>query len=377
MSRPGVVFGGPSPEHDVSILTGLQAARALTEAGHEVEAVYWTKAGDFYRVEPTLEAEAFLNGVPPGARELRLVASPGGGFVVGKAGILAKSKPLELSALVNCCHGGPGEDGTLQAALDLAGLAYSGPGVAAASLSLDKLAFASMVRSAGLPSLERVPLVPDPRRAEITAPTFAGPYIVKPRFGGSSIGIQVVSEWSDAVSLVSSGGPHWRRGAIVEPYHAGAADINVAVRTWPEPQLSLIERPIRTAAAAEILGYEDKYLGGEGMVSAKREMPAQLPDTVEKGIQNATLSVAALLPVRGIARLDFLVEGEQWWINELNAIPGSLAKYLWVEQAEVPFPTLLADMLAEATAKPSVRWDATGADGLALRSAGAIASKLG
>lgn len=377
MSRPGVVFGGPSPEHDVSILTGLQAARALTQAGHEVEAIYWTKSGDFYRVEPTLEAQAFLNGVPQGARELRLVASPGGGFVFGKAGLLAKTKPLELSAVLNCCHGGPGEDGTLQAAFDLAGLPYSGPDVAAASLSMDKLEFASLVRSAGLPSLERVPLVADPRRPEITAPEFAGPYIVKPRFGGSSIGIQVVNTWSDALSLVSSGGPHWRRGAIVEPYRGEAADINVAVRTWPEPQLSLIERPIRSGAAGEILGYEDKYLGGEGMVSAERELPAQLPDTVVKGIQNAALIVAALLPIRGVARLDFLVDGDQWWVNELNAIPGSLAKYLWVEQAAVPFPTLLADMLDEATAKPAARWDATGADGLALRSAAAIASKLG
>lgn len=377
MSRPGVVFGGPSPEHDVSILTGLQAARALSQAGREVEAIYWTKTGDFYQVEPTLEAEAFLGGAPRGARELRLVASPGGGFVAAKAGILAKSRPLELSAVVNCCHGGPGEDGTLQAAFDLAGLAYTGPSAATAGLSMDKLAFASVVHSAGLPSLERVPLVPDQGNAEVAAPSFAGPYIVKPRFGGSSIGIEVVSSWSDAVSLVATNGPHWRRGAIVEPYRAGSADINVALRTWPEPQLSLIERPIRSATAGEILGYQDKYLGGEGMVSAKRELPAYLPDTVDKGIRNAALAVAALLPVRGVARLDFLVEGDHWWINELNAIPGSLAKYLWVEQAEVPFPTLLVDMLAEATARPAARWDATGADGLALRSAGAIASKLG
>ena len=109
----GVIFGGPSPEHDVSILTGLQAARALVLAGHQVgsvEAIYWTKGERFVAVDPTLEAEAFVDGAPKGARELRFLAQPGGGFFVVKPGVLGggKERRLELNALINCCHGAPG-----------------------------------------------------------------------------------------------------------------------------------------------------------------------------------------------------------------------------------------------------------------------------
>ena len=214
MSQPAVVFGGPSPEHDVSVLTGLQAARALIRGGHQVEAIYWTKTAEFYAVDPGLEAEDFLGGVPKAARELRLLACPGGGFVGAKGGLRGKERTLELSAVVNCCHGGPGEDGTLQAALDLAGLAYTGPTAAGAALGMDKLAFGGAVAEAGLPALPRWLL--DGQRPG-PAPEIPGPYIVKPRFGGSSIGIEVVEDWDTAVSYARTS-VHQRRGAVVEPY---------------------------------------------------------------------------------------------------------------------------------------------------------------
>jgi D-alanine-D-alanine ligase len=83
------------------------------------------------------------------------------------------------------------------------------------------------------------------------------------------------------------------------------------------------------------------------------------------------------VPARGVARLDFLVDGQDWFVNEINTIPGSLAKFLWVEPPPVTFPALLADMLTEAVRRPSFFYDSTGADGTALRSASSIASKLG
>ena len=170
----GVIFGGPSPEHDVSILTGLQAARVLLLAGHQVgsvEAIYWTKGERFVAVEPTLEAEAFVDGAPKGARELRFLAQPGGGFFAVKPGVLGggKERRLELNALINCCHGGPGEDGTLQSALDLAGIPYTGPSAAGAALCMDKLAFGSVAAAAGLPSLPRQLVV-----AGLEAPAWDG-----------------------------------------------------------------------------------------------------------------------------------------------------------------------------------------------------------
>nr|MCU0282038.1 hypothetical protein [Acidimicrobiia bacterium] len=142
--RPAVLFGGPSPEHDISILTGLQATRSLAQAVKEVTALYWSKAGEFYAVDPGLEAAGFAEGVPRGATPLELVAGPEGGFT-------RKHKPLPLDVVVNCCHGGPGEDGTIQAAFDLAGLAYTGPSLVGAYLGMDKLAFTALAAQAGLP----------------------------------------------------------------------------------------------------------------------------------------------------------------------------------------------------------------------------------
>jgi D-alanine-D-alanine ligase len=369
VNQPAVIFGGPSPEHDVSILTGLQAARALAKAGMAVEAIYWSKSADFFRVDAGAEAADFQEGVPKGARELRLAAGPGGGFMTGKAAILGKEKPLDISAVVNCCHGGPGEDGTLQGALDLAGVRYTGPTLAGAALGMDKLAFGATVAAAGLPSLPRLAV-----SADHQAPEGLGPYIVKPRFGGSSIGIEVVEDWAAAVAL-STSNVHLRQGAVAEPYRPSAFDVNVAIRAHPRHQLSPLERPLRSSESAEILDYRDKYVGGEGMVSAPRELPARLPDALQKALNDAASTVAAVAMVRGVARLDFLVDGEEWFVNEINTIPGSLAKYLW-EPAGVPFGQLLTDMLAEASARPSCRYDATGADGTALQSAGTIASKL-
>ncbi|MGH9102575.1 MAG: D-alanine--D-alanine ligase family protein, partial [Acidimicrobiales bacterium] len=139
MAPVGVIFGGPSPEHDVSVLTGLQAARALARASTEVRALYWSKAAEWFEVRPDAEASAFLEGVPAGASPLRLECVPGGGFVQ-RGGRMSRERPVDLDVALVCCHGGPGEDGALQSALDLAGVRHAGPTAAGAALGMDKLA---------------------------------------------------------------------------------------------------------------------------------------------------------------------------------------------------------------------------------------------
>jgi len=365
MSRPAVLFGGPSPEHDVSILTGLQAARALGDA----HAIYWEKGGDlaFYAVEPTLEGSDFVDGRPPKAQRLKLDVGggPGGFSTEGR-----RAKALDVACVVNCCHGGPGEDGTLQAALDLAGLRYTGPSVASAALGMDKLAFAAAVTAAGLPHLPCTAAKPEASR-----PPFDGPYIVKPRFGGSSIGIEVFESWDDVVAYVGSPQPTLRAGgAVVEPYVKGADDLEVAIRRHPELQLSELSRPLKTEGA--IYDYRKKYVPGEGMAAAERELPAQLPAAMADAARDAARQLADVAMVRGVARLDFLVADDALYVNEINTVPGSLAKHLW-EASGLPFAQLLRDMVAEATAGPGRAFPTQGADGSILRSAAAIASKLG
>ena len=364
----GVLFGGPSPEHDISILTGLQALRELARTDQRTHGVYWTKTGTFFSVAADVEAEAFIDGVPKGSSELSLRLGDDGGFYAS-GGRMARDRRVDLDALVLATHGGPGEDGTLQGALDLAGVKYTGPTVAGAAIGMDKWSFATIMAQAGLPTLPRALL------SDATATlSFDGPYILKPRFGGSSIGIDVVADLETARARLSAN-PHLANGCVVEPYREDLTDLQIALRTYPTLDLSAIERPLRRSSGAEILNYRDKYVGGEGMVSAPRELPAVLPVGQREEIIRYAGQIAELCLARGVARVDFLASDTELYVNEINTIPGSLAKYLFVEPP-LAFATLLGDLLSEARERPAHRYSAAGADGLVLRSAGSIAAKL-
>lgn len=378
-SLVGVCFGGPSPEHDVSVLTGLQALHELARSGRQATGLYWSKTGEWFEIDPSLEASSFVEGVPRSAQSLQLVTGPEGGFSPAQrgrgllGGSSARGKALQIDVTVNCCHGGPGEDGSLQGAFDLAGLRYTGPNVVCAALGMDKLAFTGVASSAGLPVLPRVILDSSTTEDQLG---FAGPFIVKPRFGGSSIGIEVVADLDSAKALFSASS-HLQRGAVVEPYRDDLFDLNVAVRSWPSLELSAVERPERTTLGAEILGYADKYVGSEGMASAPRELPAKIPAELLERLKSVARRVAGLVGVRGVARVDFLSDGRsELWLNEVNTIPGSLARYLWVDPV-ISFGDLLGSMIEEAQKVPASRPSAAGADGTVLRMAGSIAGKLG
>ena len=364
MPHVAVVFGGPSPEHDVSILTGLRAARSLAEAGREPLALYWGKAGDWYSVDPLLEARDFVEGPPRKAQGLSLTVGPGGGF-------FGKRRRLDVGVVLNCCHGGPGEDGTLQAAFDLCALRATGPSVPGSVLGMDKFAFGAAISAAGLRTLPRVLLTPsaDPPHVD-----FPPPYIVKPRFGGSSIGIEVTAGMEDAVALVKAS-PHMREGAVAEPYLEDGRDVNIGIRTHPELQLSAIEAPMREEGGA-ILSYAEKYLrSGDGLEGLPRELPAKLPERVVAEIRASATRVAEVVGARSVARLDFLVREQEVWVNELNTIPGSLASYLWIEP-RISFEQQLEDMIAGAEKEPARSFTTAGSDGTLLRSAESIAAKL-
>ena len=358
MSRSAVVFGGPSDEHDISILTGLQVARAL----EDIEAIYWSKSGEWYLVDPTAEASDFVEGAPRKSREVTFVAAPGQGFVV-------KKKQLEIDSVLIACHGGPGEDGTLQGLFDLVGLRYTGPGQAASALGMDKLGFGAAMSAAGLPTLART-LV---QTGVEEAPSFGGPYIVKPRFGGSSIGIEVAEDWATVLALKTSS-HFFDQGAVVEPFLAGSRDLQVAVRTYPDWEMSAIEAPARSGEG--IYSYDQKYLAWGGEVSGGRELPATLDDVTAKGITDLSRRVTDVAGLRGIARIDFLAKDGELFVNEVNTIPGSMAVYLWIDPP-IGRAQLFRDMLEEASRRRTRVFSTAGSDGTALRSAGTIASKLG
>lgn len=356
MSKPAVLFGGPSPEHDISVSTGLQAAHTLDDA----LAVYWSKNGGFHLVDPASEVSDFADGVPRKAKELSFDLRPGGGFI-------QKRKPLEISVVVNCCHGGPGEDGTIQGAMDLAGYRYTGPGQTGSALGMDKLAFGASVSQLGLPTLPRLLLGTDSR------PPFDGPYIVKPRFGGSSIGIEIVADFETALALLRTS-PHLGDGAVIEPYLEEFRDLNVAVRTYPEPSVSNVEEPTKTGAG--LYSYEQKYLAWGESGTAAHTVPADVsPETAAK-VEDWALRVAQMVGVRSVARVDFLETPEGLFVNEINTIPGSLSIKLFVDPP-LSRHELLKGMVEETLASRPRAFSTAGADGTALRNASTIANKLG
>ena len=216
-----------------------------------------------------------------------------------------------------------------------------------------------------------------------TAALAQGPLIVKPRFGGSSIGIEIVEDLTTAKALTSSA-VSLAQGAVVQPYIADSIDLNVSLLAWPTLRLSAIERPLRSTdqdqQTSDIYNYADKYLrGSQGMASSPRELPANVPEAIEAAISDAANAVARLVLARSVSRLDFLWDGTDnpngIYINELNTIPGSLCWYFWTEQG-VSFAELLNNLIDEAQSQPARQFRTDGADGTALRDVSNISSKL-
>lgn len=362
--RVAVVFGGLSPEHDISILTGLQAARLLRSAGTDTSLIYWTKQARFEGVPADAEAEDFAGPDRAGFTAVEFTVP--GGFV--ERGRL-RSRPLDVDVVLNCCHGGPGEDGGLDSLLRLAGIRVTGPSASCCGLSMDKLATTAVAEAVGVAT---IPSVPFEQGADFAAP-FGPPWAVKPRFGGSSIGVEVGVgdvETIKALSQLSSA----RSGLVVQPYLEGWVDLNIAVRAHPELQVSAVERPLSEG----VYDYATKYLSGaEGMESAPRELPAELPAQISATVEDAARVLAGALQISGAPRVDFLWDGDSTvLLNEINPIPGAFGLYLW-SAVGVDRVRLLSDLLDEALNQPvhPGSWSTT-SDGAALRSARDIATKL-
>jgi D-alanine-D-alanine ligase len=237
----GVLFGGPAPEHDVSILTGLQALRELQRQG-EVVGIYWTKTNRFYAVPNDVEAESFLEGLPTGSNELNLrLGDQGGFFSTGR-----KERRLELEAILLATHGGPGEDGTCKRP-SIWRAWPTADRLSGAALGMDKWAFGAVMSAAGLPTLPRALLTSD-----TTELAFSGPYILKPRAGGSSIGIDVVEDLSTALARLTTN-VHLAWGCVVEPFRDDLTDVQIALRTYPSLSLSAIEKPFGVRAPPRYL----------------------------------------------------------------------------------------------------------------------------
>lgn len=353
-----VIIGGPSPEHDISILTGLQSARVLS-VKNDVSIIYWTKDNNWYLLDSDLESTDFIENSINFSKELHLSLGKDNCF-------LYKRKKIEFDIFVNSCHGGPGEDGSLQGLLEIMDVKYTGPNLQTAQLCMDKYAFYSLMKTNNLPVLDKF------RIQKNVTPNFKGPYVLKPQFGGSSIGVELVEDYETALKI-SESSDLYERGALLEQYLENADDLLIGVRNYPEFNFSEIEKPIRNS---NLFSYEEKYLNNGGLEGSKRELPAVLSEKICNNIYSYIEQINKIIPSRGIVRYDFLKIEDEVYINEINTIPGSHALYLW-KNLNISKYDLLHNMVLEGLNEKSNQWSIQGSDGMALRSAKDINSKLG
>jgi D-alanine-D-alanine ligase len=385
------VFGGRSVEHDVSIITGLQACEQLDQR-HQPVPIYIDRDGrwftgpslrriETYRAE-TLDAEPVVLDLGAGLLRSAPAAAPApprrrGLFGAGGSEATAAPSAAEhrLDVIIPATHGTQGEDGCLQGALELADIPYAGPTLEAAVLAMNKAVTKSMLRAAGIPVVDDLTV----RRSEYeregaeailarVKARFGLPVFAKPASLGSSVGVTrctTDAELADALQLAFE----LDRLALVEPAVEGGMEINCAVlgRPGAELRVSVTEQPL---PSGDVLTFEDKYLprdgvgkdGGlknEGMAATDRMIPAPISDELTERVYDLSRRTFAAIGGTGVARVDLLLDAEnRLFVNEPNTIPGSFAFYLW-DQAGLSFPELLDELIEIAFAEYAEKHETT------------------
>lgn len=355
--RVGVFFGGKSVEHEVSVISGLQAYNSFNREKYEPIAIYITKENELYTGEAIADIANYKN-IPELLKKstrvffmyeqnkLQLIQYP-----VKKFG---SSVAAEIDVAFPVVHGANVEDGSLQGFLRHYNIPFVGCDVMASAVTMDKYVMKTVLKDNDIPVLDCVTLnVKEYQREEETAYTrveerIAYPVIIKPVNLGSSVGIKVAKDREglrEALEYAFTFGPK----VLVERAIMNLREINCAVLgDYEQAQASECEEPI---SSDEILSYEDKYVAGsktgsEGMRTARRELPANLTPEKREEIRQMAVKTFQVLNCNGVSRIDFMIDRDtdQVYVNEINPIPGSLAFYLW-EALGKPYAELLDDMI--------------------------------
>ncbi len=355
--RVGVFFGGKSVEHEVSVISGLQAYNAFDRGKYEPVPIYITKENELYTGEAVGDIASYRN-IPELLKKsvrvfflceqgkLQLIRYP-----VKKMG---NSVVAQIDVAFPVVHGANVEDGSLQGFLRHYNIPFAGCDVAASAVTMDKYVMKAVLKDNGIPVLDCVTLnVREYERGEAAAcdrieNRIGYPAIVKPVNLGSSVGIRVAKDreaLTGALEYAFTFGPR----VLIEHAIMSLREINCAVLgDYEHAEASECEEPV---SSDEILSYEDKYVAGgkggsEGMRTARRELPARLTDEKREEIRQMAVKTFQVLNCNGVSRIDFMIDRDtdRVYVNEINPIPGSLAFYLW-ETLGKPYAELLDDMV--------------------------------
>ena len=321
--RPPVVvlLGGPSAEHDVSIVSGSAIADALEDAGYALERVLIDLAGGWWRLPPGTRG-----GDPAAATfdDPNALGASGPETAGSAVDRLAARDPAPVVFIA--LHGPFGEDGTVQAILAAAGLAYTGCGVTASALGMDKAIFKRLARGLGLPvgdwrEVTAARWADDPAGvlAELEAFTSATGdprLMVKPARLGSSVGMTLAHDPDERAAAIDTA-LAYDTLALAEAYLAGASDLEVSVLGNDPARLELYG-PGEVIAGHEFYDYEAKYQPGLSQTSPTAEVDPPTRTTILKIARDAYRAIGA----EGFARVDFLLTERGVFLSEINTIPG-------------------------------------------------------
>lgn len=356
-TRVAMLFGGKSVEHEVSVISGIQAILNMDTDKYEVIPVYMTKNNEMYvgeqisdigqykNIEELLRKSERVIMVKEGEK-IKLVSYPPKKF--------GKNTAREIDIAFPVVHGTNVEDGALQGYLKTIGIPFVGCDVTASAVGMDKYIMKAVLKESGVPVLA-AQLFTQADYAQMEAlldkveDVLGYPVIVKPVNLGSSVGISIAKTRVELAEAVDDAFRYASK-VLVEHAITNLREINCAVLGDENAaEASECEEPLHSE---NILSYEDKYVnnakgsGTKGMASVSRKIPAELSTEKREEIREMAVRAFKALGCNGVSRIDFMIDEDtdELYFNEINTIPGSLAFYLW-EPLNVPYKELLDRMI--------------------------------
>ena len=360
--RLGVIFGGESVEHEVSIISAIQAMNKIDSEKYDIVPIYITKDRQWYTGEMLKDIESYsdMSLIKKYAKNVVLYEKNGRFLLQNKNGLHGVVKEIDIAFPI--VHGTNVEDGVLQGYLESVGIPFVGGDVYASSVGQDKLFMKEIFEHEDLPICKYIWFYDvdynnDDTKILADIKKLGYPVIVKPARLGSSVGIKTAHN-EEEVKEVIDDAIRYDNKIIVEKLVQDLMEVNISVLgNYENQNVSAIEQVMPTK---DFLTYEDKYIGSskvkgklgakfkssKGMASASRIVPAKLEKGLKEEIEDIAVKAFKALGSSGVVRIDFLVDKKtnKVYINEVNNIPGSLSFYLW-EPIGKEYTELLDDLV--------------------------------
>jgi len=362
--RLGVIFGGETVEHEVSIISAVQAMYKIDSEKYEVIPLYITKDRKWYTGEILKDMETYqdMDLIKRYAKEVVLYEKDGR-FVLQSKGFMKKIVG-EVDIVFPIVHGTNVEDGVLQGYLQSTGVPFVGVDVYSAVVGQDKVFMKDIFNANELPVVNHVWFYDteydedNSGVLEKVTKNLKFPMIVKPATLGSSIGIKMAHNQEELVEAIDDA-VQYDKKIVVEECVQNLVEVNISVLgNYENQKVSAIEKVIATK---DLLTYADKYIGSskskgklkmrpatksKGMLSATRVIPADITKAMKEEVEKVAVQAFKALGSSGCVRIDFLIDSKKKkvYINEINSIPGSLAFYLW-DAVGVDYTSLLDEMI--------------------------------